>query len=349
MHQYSSAYDDAILDKSVADFGMDSFELSAITSDFSSIYQQQSLRAAAVENNNSSSSSSELKNSNWSLSIEIEHSFQNATNNNAEPQQQQLQQQFKQEDNFDWFQQHNTLLQASAMMSPISPATTVNSSPSPCPSDYQFQQACMPSTTTTSIKREHAFLPPSPPESNGAPSPQYHHIDCFKMEQVENMLSPSSTEDSIDINKILNSHCYADEGDLSPKDYNTLREVLQDTSFQRKHNLKPLTLESLFGHFEQEKDIEPVISLALQHAKLEIQATCQSLNIAANPQHWTSKQVQLWISFTIKQFELDPIANCEVVFTENGANFAKLSDEEFYRRANQVSQYLSSTFFSRVC
>lgn len=329
MHQYSSAYDDAILDKSVADFGIDSFELSAITSDFSSIYHQQSFRGAAETNNNP-------KNSNWSLSIEIENSFQNTTDNTSA----QLQQQFKQEDNFDWFQQQNSLLQASSMMSPISPATTVNSSPSPCPSDYQYQQATM-------IKREHAFLPLSPPESNGVPSPQYHHIDCFKMEQVDNMLSPSSTEDSIDINKILNSsECYEDEKPLSVKDYNTLREVLQDTSFQRKHNLKPLTLESLFGDFEQEKDIEPVISLAIQHAKLEIQATCQSLNISTNPQHWTSKQVQLWIGFTIKQFELEPIANCELVFTENGQNFAMLGDEEFFRRANQVNQYLRSTLLS---
>lgn len=326
MHQYSSsAYDDAILDKSVADFGMDSYELSAITSDFASIYQQQSLRAAG--SNHDSNNSTTLKNSNWSLSIEIENSFQSSANNTT-----QIQQQFKQEDNFDWFQQQNSLLQASAMMSPISPATTVNSSPSPCPSDYQYQ-----AIATSMIKREHAFLPPSPPESNGVPSPQYHHIDCFKTEQVDekyNLLSPSSTEDSIDINKILNSENFCDE--RPSKDYNTLREVLQDTSFQRKHNLKPMTLESLFGDFEQEKDIEPVISLALQHAKLEIQATCQTLNISANPQHWTPKQVQLWMNFTIKQFELDPIANCELVFTENGQNFAMLGDEEFFRRANQV-------------
>jgi hypothetical protein len=291
MQQYS--YDDAMLDKSVADFGMDSFELSAITSEFStSIYQTPK--------------------NNWSLSIEIEKG--NHT-------------QFKQEDNSsDWFQQ-KPLFQASAMMSPISPATTVNSSPSPCPSEnYQFQ----------GIKREHGFLPPSPPESNGVPSPQYHHVDCFKMEQIDNMLSPSSTEDSIDINKILNADNFKDEK-LSSKDYNTLREVLQDTSFQRKHNLKPLTLESLFGEFEQEKDIEPVISLALQHAKLEIQATCQSLNISANPQNWTSKQVQLWINFTIKQFELEPILNSELVFPENGQNFAMLGDDEFFTRANQVS------------
>lgn len=285
MQQYS--YDDAMLDKSVADFGMDSFDLFSYRNDSSS------------------------KN-NWSLSIEIEN-YQNGNNNTQVHQ-------FKQEDNADWYQQ-KSLLHASAMMSPISPATTVNSSPSPCPSEnFQF-------------KREVAFLPPSPPESNGVPSPQYHHE--FKMEQVDNLLSPSSTEDSIDISKILQEN-FKDE----KKDYNTLREVLQDTSFQRKHNLKPLTLESLFGEFEQEKDIEPVISLALQHAKLEIQATCGSLNISTNPQNWTSKQVQLWINFTIKQFELDSIPNSELIFPENGPNFAMLSDEDFYSRANQTGSVL---------
>lgn len=261
--------------------------------------------ANELNNNNSTSESS-------ALSIEIDASYTYP----VIP--------LKQE---DWNNQQY-YLQSSSLISPISPATTTHSSPSPCPS-LEF----------TTIKQEYPInLPPSPPDSNGVPSPQStHHCDNIKVEQFEDnyqssVLSPSTGESFIDINYLLEV-----DNKKQQQDHQVLRGFLQDTSFQRKHNLKPLPLENLFGGLTQRGDIEPVFSLALQHAKQEVLATCNALNISPNPQDWTEPQVQLWINSTIKQFKLEPLDKCEMIFPENGQMFAMLSDEEFTQRAPQVN------------
>lgn len=79
------------------------------------------------------------------------------------------------------------------------------------------------------------------------------------------------------------SHNHIDHSNpiAQPKDHQLLREYLQDTTFQRKHNLKPLALESLFvGDWSARDDIEPVISLALDHARKDVQTTCAALKIS---------------------------------------------------------------------
>lgn len=69
--------------------------------------------------------------------------------------------------------------------------------------------------------------------------------------------------------------------DAPKKDYQLLREHLQDLSFQKKHNLKPLPLESLFADdWDVQDDIEPVISLALEQARKDVEQTCLTLNIS---------------------------------------------------------------------
>lgn len=274
-------------------YGIDNFDLSLLGSDYSF---DNEVHAA----NNSA------------LSIEIDASF-TCTYPGT---------QLKQEDQQDWSQQ-NYYLQPSSLISPISPATTIHSSPSPCPS-VEFM----------TIKQEFPLLlPPSPPDSNGVPSPQSIHCDNLKIEQFDegyqsSALSPSSGESFIDINYLLDSD--------KKQDHQVLRSFLVDTSFQRKNNLKPLPLENLFGGLSQRGDIEPVISLALQHAKQEVQATCNALNISPNPYDWTEQQVQQWISWTIKQFKLEPMTKSEVLFPENGQMFAMLCDEDFIERAPQV-------------
>lgn len=142
------------------------------------------------------------------------------------------------------------------------------------------------------------------------------------------------TENSLEIKYFFES---SEKHEQKQQNYQLLRDFLQDTSFQRKNNLRPLALESIFGLTQQiNRDIEPVISLALQHAKQEVQATCKSLNISPDPQQWTAEQVQLWMKTTIKQFKLDPIERIESTFPENGQMFAMLTDEEFIQRAPRV-------------
>jgi Sterile alpha motif (SAM)/Pointed domain len=294
-----------LIDNSAASYGVDNFDLSLLCSDYAfDNYQATQIK---IEDGVTG---------NLALSIEIDNCYQYPT-----------QSQLKQEDNTDWQQQY--YLQSSSLLSPISPATTAHSSPSPCPSvEYQ----------STIIKQEqNILLPPSPPDSNGVPSPQSAHCESFKIEQFDEqsysnstILSPNCAENAIDIKYLLDSR------EQKQQDHQVLREFLQDTTFQRKHNLKPLALESLFGGLTQQGDIEPVISLALQHAKQEVQATCNALNISPDPQQWTEQHVQLWINSTIKQFKLEPIAKCEMLFPENGQLFAMLSDEDFTQRVPQV-------------
>lgn len=315
-------------DSSIASYGIDNFDLSLLGSDYGfDSYQFSPVKCEDISQN--------LKtNNNLALSIEIDNFYQ-----------QQPQTKLKQE--VQSWQQHQYYLQSSSLLSPISPATTVQSSPSPCPSiDY----AC--------VKQEQrVFLPPSPPDSNGVPSPQSIYCENYKVEQFDErtfskqVLSPNNCESSIDIDFLLDS-----KSDIEPKpqDHQLLREFLQDTSFQRKHNLKPLALESLFGRLTQQGGIEPVISLALQHAKQEVQVACNILKISPDPQQWSHKQVQLWINSTLKQYKLDPIEGSDLVFPENGEFFAMLSDDEFVQRAPQVrvndatfasTEKLNSRFF----
>lgn len=109
----------------------------------------------------------------------------------------------------------------------------------------------------------YSLYPPSPPDSNGAPSP----IGCQYIDV--NMSDPIFP-------------CQSDLFDVPKKDYQLLREHLQDLSFQKKHNLKPLPLESLLtDDWDVQEDIEPVISLALEQARKDVEQTCLTLNISS--------------------------------------------------------------------
>ncbi|GAB0086983.1 DNA-binding protein D-ETS-4 [Sergentomyia squamirostris] len=179
---------------------------------------------------------------------------------------------------------------------------------------------------STTIKQELALLPPSPPDSCGVPSPF-----CVKSEPSE-----SDTEACIDLDSFLQKSLETIDAQPKRQDHQLLREYLQDTTFQKKHNLKPLALESLFGGWGARGDIEPVISLALEHARRDVQATCATLNISPDPQQWTAEQVRSWLQLTIDQFNLPPVENLETTFAEDGPGLYQMSEEEFISRAPQV-------------
>lgn len=113
----------------------------------------------------------------------------------------------------------------------------------------------------------YSLYPPSPPDSNGAPSPIGCQYADIKMS-----------------NQTFNGQ--TDLFDAPKKDYQLLREHLQDLSFQKKHNLKPLPLESLFtDDWDVQDDIEPVISLALEQARKDVEQTCLTLNISSGTKY----------------------------------------------------------------
>ncbi|XP_073814980.1 DNA-binding protein Ets98B isoform X2 [Musca autumnalis] len=207
-----------------------------------------------------------------------------------------------------------------------------------------YGTACSP---CPSIKQEQLhILPPSPPESScDTPTPPHSASSCasssvgfdFKSEPFDSDVetfhdlknSPTNT-DTVPSNSI---HASAERHFQCQPDHQVLREYLEDTTFQKKHNLKPLALDSFIGGLEEVRDnFEPVISLALEHAKREADATCAKLQISQDPSDWTPQQVHAWLRSTIQQFDLPIIDNLENKFNESGAALLQLTEEEFLRR-----------------
>lgn len=85
-------------------------------------------------------------------------------------------------------------------------------------------------------------------------------------------------------------------------DHQLLREVLRDTSFQKKYNLRPVDLGAVgtgfvedmepgesVGEFAREQ-IEPVLSLAIQQLQKDFDNTCVALGIhPGKNQDWSKK------------------------------------------------------------
>lgn len=156
--------------------------------------------------------------------------------------------------------------------------------PSPAPSHDSQVHANIKQEFCTS-NNNYTLYPPSPPDSHGSLSPRCH-FEYFKNEISET--SGSDSESCIDLDLLLNEADFSDAlrtGDHP--DHQLLRGYLQDTSFQRKHNLKPLALESLLmGGWASGDDIGTVILLALEQARKDVQQTCAALNIPAGEFRW---------------------------------------------------------------
>ncbi|XP_017005885.3 DNA-binding protein D-ETS-4 isoform X1 [Drosophila takahashii] len=190
---------------------------------------------------------------------------------------------------------------------------------------YDSLNSPSPSLEAVSIKQELHILPPSPPESNcETPSPRSSCGESIKAEPLD-----ADIESLIDLNSLLQQQNLQD----TKPDHQLLRECLEDTSFQKRHNLKPLALESFIGGLAEVRgDFEPVISLALEHAKREADAICAELQISQDPNGWSPAQVHAWLRSTLAQFRLPPVADLELHFCEDGAALTLLSEEEFVRR-----------------
>uniref|UniRef100_A0A336MIX4 CSON000447 protein n=2 Tax=Culicoides sonorensis TaxID=179676 RepID=A0A336MIX4_CULSO len=235
--------------------------------------------------------------------------------------------------------------------------TTVSSSTQSIASPPAYTQHLF--NSHINIKQEHIILPPSPPESDAAFESD---VDCIKNEPTDSLHSTVTEQPPtcIDIeyflkssfdsmnqtpsnsNNLNNNTSDNNNSDKKQQDHQLLRECLQDTSFQKKHNLRPVALESLFTGcgWNLRGDIEPVISLALEQAKCDIKATCAALDISPDPKEWTTEQAQSWLRSTIQQFKLPSISNMEKLFPEDGQELSQLSEDEFIERCPQAGSTL---------
>nr|XP_023022907.1 DNA-binding protein D-ETS-4 isoform X1 [Leptinotarsa decemlineata] len=138
-----------------------------------------------------------------------------------------------------------------------------------------------------------------------------------------------------------------------PKDHKLLREVLKDTSFQRKFNIKPIDFGFLGGDIKMEEpddllrscneeiakaSIEPVLNMAIEQMRKDVDNTCTTLGISADPSQWDSASVLSWIRWTSRQFSLpEPMPE---QWDMPGSALVALPEEDFTSRAPQGGMIL---------
>ncbi|KAJ8678517.1 hypothetical protein QAD02_014304 [Eretmocerus hayati] len=135
------------------------------------------------------------------------------------------------------------------------------------------------------------------------------------------------------------------------EDHQLLREVLRDTSFQRKYNLKPIDLVEVGAGYVEDmvesgscveelarEQIEPVLSLAIKQLQRDFDNTCVALDIHPEPHRWSAANVAAWLQWARKQLQLPsvPLESFDV----DGATLTSFTEEDFYQRAPQCGSML---------
>jgi SAM pointed domain-containing ETS transcription factor len=141
-----------------------------------------------------------------------------------------------------------------------------------------------------------------------------------------------------------------------------LRQCLEDTTFQRKFNFKPMefpgsnilgdgsenqlnvrelggspTSEVGVGSSLELNQIEPVFSLAFEQIKSDIQNTCSSLAISPDPTQWSNNDVLRWLTHTLSSLpNMTMMSGNEEAIRQfwnvNGRTLYSVTEEEFRRR-----------------
>ena len=112
-------------------------------------------------------------------------------------------------------------------------------------------------------------------------------------DETSAVLKIEKVQENLVLGKITNPLQREEElfKDGRKSDHQLLREVLRDTSFQRKYNLRPVDLGSVGTGFVEDMEpgecvadltreqIEPVLSLAIQQLQKDFDNTCVALGI----------------------------------------------------------------------
>ncbi|CAG9864184.1 unnamed protein product [Phyllotreta striolata] len=140
-----------------------------------------------------------------------------------------------------------------------------------------------------------------------------------------------------------------------PEDHRLLREALRDTSFQKKFNIKPIDFGFLGGDVKMEEpeqddlmrtcneemakgSIEPVLNMAIEQMRKDVDNTCATLGISADPSQWDPTNVLSWIRWTSRQFSLpEPLSD---QWDMAGSSLIALTEEDFTSRSPQGGMIL---------
>ncbi|CAB3375657.1 Hypothetical predicted protein [Cloeon dipterum] len=90
------------------------------------------------------------------------------------------------------------------------------------------------------------------------------------------------------------------------------------------------------------EQIAPVLSMALEQLKNDVDNTCSVLGISTEPSKWTMEDVKAWLLWTLRQYAL-PMISMEY-FNMDGSIFVTLTEEDFQQRAPQCG----STLFAQL-
>ncbi|ENN80509.1 hypothetical protein HUJ04_005409 [Dendroctonus ponderosae] len=141
----------------------------------------------------------------------------------------------------------------------------------------------------------------------------------------------------------------------TPKDHQLLRQFLRDTAFQKKFNVHPIDFTFVNGDIKMEEpdqedlimgcdeqisreSIEPVLSLAIEQMRKDVDDTCTLLGISPDPSKWSPADVLSWIRWTSRQFNCsEPVAES---WDMSGTDLLALSEKDFTSRAAQGGMIL---------
>nr|CAI5846895.1 unnamed protein product [Callosobruchus analis] len=241
-------------------------------------------------------------------------------------------------------------------------------STSPCREDYlqiktEYSKSTSPLPDFSPFKiKEEANIYPTSPSSYCSASPEHQAnvLDFLETSTLETQIKQESTVDFTDIlqgfqdtdtlRQLLEEDIKEAKSE-KPKDHQLLREVLKDTSFQKKFNIKPFDfgfLESDIKMEEQEgeqtdlynasENIDPVLNLAIEQMRKDVDNTCATLGISTDPAQWDTSSVLSWIRWTSRQFNL-PEPSAEQ-WDMPGSSLVTLTEEDFARRAPQAGMIL---------
>jgi len=144
-----------------------------------------------------------------------------------------------------------------------------------------------------------------------------------------------------------------------------LLKQLQDDSFKTKWDLKPFDFGGTTGFIserskaaaqrsEQKKGevaksdvkIEPVLDLAVEQVKKDIESTCSMLGISsADPKKWKKSDVHAWLAWTLQQFALPPMSVLDLdQWNMDGQTMLALGEPDFHRRLPQGGDTVYAQF-----
>lgn len=183
--------------------------------------------------------------------------------------------------------------------------------------ENSFPNSPIPNYPTYNIKEEiyltKALAPTSPCNYSNNPSPQQiENNDVFGLlgSNLEKQIKQESTvdfgnllqgfEETDSLRHLLENNYKSPALPLKkPEDHQLLREVLRDTSFQKKYNIKPIDLPLLPTDIKMEEPddnaqgelmnscndlarekIEPVLNLAIEQMRKDVKNTCTTLGIS---------------------------------------------------------------------